>query len=149
MFDEYRKVGAVEIAQPVEGLPYLRVRNQKLLEDTAFAMAVQVRLWQRGIPLNTQREWFGKIDFDRSNPDQAEDITAEADRRLSDMRQSQSDTLEHWKKLVDSESLAYYSLERMREIKSVLDPILARLDKTQPLILMAGDERIDSMVAIH
>lgn len=146
MFEKYHQAGGVEVANRPDGSAYLRIRDLKVMEDTAFAMALQVRLWQRGVPLKVQRLLLRGVEFDRNSPEQADTIVSSISRDLDALKQSEPTRIDTWKQRVLREVESCYSLPHMREIEKILGPVIAALNPSQPLLVMPGDARLEMLM---
>jgi len=141
LFDEYLKVGALEIVER-DGKHHVAVADTDALVATAFKTAIQMRLWEKGIPSEHHDQFQEQLDV--TDADQDSRIIGKA---LGWVGAKPTEEQEALKVTTKTEVDAYFEDGRMREIAQKLDPVIANVPDEQPLSIIATDERLAALVA--
>ncbi|VVC04355.1 Uncharacterised protein [Candidatus Burarchaeum australiense] len=143
LFDEYLRVGALEIAER-DGKHFVRVRDADKLVETAFKMAQKLRLWEKGIPSAYHFAFMEELKPGDS----------EQDARISQAAvKAMASQKEAYQKELRAEVLAevseFFSDKRMEaigaELKRVTDCVSAPIGMSA--VFPGGDPAIAALVA--
>jgi hypothetical protein len=141
LFDELENAGAVEVVREGDRT-VIRPRSIERAVETAFALAMRMRLWEYGVP-QSQHEALVEP-FDASDAGQ--------DARLQRAARAWTDALtpaefDGARARVVAECRSYFSPERIQKICNRLDTVLAQLPQHQPLTVVPTDARLASILS--
>ena len=135
LFDELARAGGVECVE-VEGHAIVRPGSEDAAVEAAFALALRMRLWEVGIPLEQHARWLEP--FDPNDREQDVRIVREARasfEALSEERKSSA------RDDVVRECRAFFAPARLEQLAQPLMRVIAHLPRFQPITVIPTDER--------
>lgn len=140
IFEALRAAGAIAVVDLGDRW-IVRLLAPDVAVSTAFTLALQMRLWEAGIPTGEQGAVTEPFDPD----DRAQDgrIAGAARGLLGGLREEQR---ARWRQQAAAECKEYFSLARLRAISLPLEPVLASMPRYQSVAVIPTDRRIAALV---
>lgn len=141
LFDELRRAGALAVVS-LDGRKLVRVLDRDLAVRVCFDLAMRMRLWEAGLPVEPQRavlEPFSPVDGT-----QDERIAAAARALLDRLGEERKAEL---RRQVLDECRAWFAMSRLHEISQPLLEVIETMPGFQPVSVVPSDRRFGTMLA--
>ncbi|MFW5739512.1 MAG: hypothetical protein ACOC1F_04015, partial [Myxococcota bacterium] len=135
LFDELVRAGGVECVE-VDGRWIVRPRSTEAAVRGAFDLAMRMRLWELGVPLEQQPRWLQPFDPEDRQLDAR--ILAAARTQVDAMDEAERAS---WKQGVVRECRAFFAPARLEQLAQPLMRVTEQLPKFQPMTVIPTDER--------
>lgn len=143
LFDELARAGGVECVD-LDGHCIVRPRSVEAAVHAAFDLAVRMRLWEIGIPLEHQAQWSAPFDADdREQDTRIVKRAREAFERL-DGRERAS-----WREGALRECRAFFAPARLEQLAEPLRRVIGHLPEFQPMTIIPTDDRFRLVLEVE
>jgi len=136
LFDELSRAGGVCCVQEDDRL-IVRPESVDAAVSAAFALAMRMRLWEVGLPVERHGEWL--TPFDADHPYQDTEIVRQARDAFHAGSENQQTA---WRDEVVRECRAFFAPARLAQLAQPLVRIIGHLPRHQPMTVIPTDRRL-------